>query len=216
MRKLYPRVGKWLAQGHTQLGGGRGRIQTQAGPIARALSTASVPPLDMKRRLPGCMWTNFTALFTWMALWCCSSALVTPTTPFVLCLWSLISDSVKAPQGNLFPEVNRDVEGQCCWPLVLLSLRCGPGSSPTAAPWWGSMLFLALRCEQKVRCPAPLQTCLGSPGCLSLIRIRGREPQAGTGKGARAPSVSSQLKLSPSACRLQQALGCSQQEWMPL
>lgn len=85
----------------------------------------------------------------------------------------------------------------------------GPGSSPTVAPWWGSMLFLALRCEQKVRRPAPLQTCLGSPGCLSLIRIRGREPQAGTGKGACTPSVYSQLKLSPSACRLQQALGCS-------
>lgn len=68
-----------------------------------------------------------------------------------------------------------------------------PGSSPTVAPWWGSMLFLALRCEQKVRCPAPLQTCLGSPGCLSLIRIRGREPQAGTGKGACTPSVYSSL-----------------------
>lgn len=158
MRKLYPRVGKWLAQGHTQLGGGRGRIQTQAGPIARALSTASVPPLDMKLRLPGCMWTNFTALFTWMALWCCSSALVTPTTPFVLCLWSLISDSVKAPQGNfsLLPCSLRLIEMlkvNAAGPLYSWAWDAGLGPLPQRLSGGGACCFLHSGVSRKSGAP---------------------------------------------------------------
>ena len=58
-------------------------------------------------------------------------------------------------------------------------------------------------------------SCWESPGSLSQIGIRGREPQAGTGKRARARSVVLQLKLSPSACDSSRAVGAScRNEWL--
>lgn len=63
--------------------------------------------------------------------------------------------------------------------------------------------------------PPLSQSCRKSPGGLSQIGIRGREPQAGTGKRARAWSVVLQLKLIPSTCDSSRAVGASRSnEWL--
>lgn len=63
--------------------------------------------------------------------------------------------------------------------------------------------------------PPLTRSCRESPDSLSQIGIRGREPQAGTGKRARARSVVLQLKLSPSACDSSRAVGAfCRNEWL--
>ena len=63
--------------------------------------------------------------------------------------------------------------------------------------------------------PPLSRSCWESLDSLSQIGIRGREPQAGTGKRARARSVVLQLKLSPSACDSSRAVGAfCRNEWL--
>lgn len=63
--------------------------------------------------------------------------------------------------------------------------------------------------------PPLSQSCRESPDSLSQIGIRGREPQAGTGKRTRARSVVLQLKLSTSACDSSRAVGAfCRNEWL--
>lgn len=82
--------------------------------------------------------------------------------------------------------------------------------------WWASILsFLHSGKSRNSGGPAPFQSSRKSPGSLSQIGIRGREPQAGTGKRAWAPFVFSQLKLSPSTCDSKRAMGVScRNEWV--
>lgn len=78
------------------------------------------------------------------------------------------------------------LEGQCCW-SGLNSLACDEGSVPAPRlSLVGSVRsFLHSGAPATQAAPPRLQSCWKSPGCLSQIGIRGREPQAGTGKRAQ-------------------------------
>lgn len=90
---------------------------------------------------------------------------------------------------------------------------------PKASPWWGAcVVFLsALWCLQQTQAAPPhLQRRWESPVRLSQIGIRGREPQAGTGKRAQAVFLHSEhsaLLLQPPAGPWELLVGVNVSLW---